>query len=462
MIIKLFKVTIAFLLLVVRPTLAQTGPGTQDFDLVLRNVNLIDGTGSEIQKNRDIFITNGKIVNISKARQNHTYANEIDASGQYLIPGLIDAHTHPSPTGFVQYGPENFPETFAQFIHFGVTTILVPGCSRCSYENMARMKKLGDDHLTPAPTVIHTSPHFTMKGSHPVKTFQTPEWVNGSSIYFINHTRQIDSLVDLAAQNHAIGIKVTLEDGPTRPWVPRMPQQFVNAIVARAEKNQLQVFAHVSDIAEVRMANKAGITNLLHFAGVDIDWINDRALLDSLRAKNINWVTTLMIYKSFLYPFHPEWLTRKVITDVFQEEELATLRGSDAMMHRSKAFVSDETISLQAFLKPMLDDLKILHDQKFNLVIGTDQGNPFVFPGLSMHEEMEMMSLAGIKPVDIIRMATHNAAVMLGISDHTGTLQVGKDADMILLENNPAENIQNTLRILAVFKHGIKQKRIAE
>ncbi|HYF67393.1 MAG TPA: amidohydrolase family protein [Ohtaekwangia sp.] len=460
MIKKSITLIITFLLLV-HVTSSQTKPVSGDFDLVIKNVNLIDGMGTEIKKNKDLFIKDGKIKNITDAKQ-VTYTNEIDASGKYLMPGLIDAHTHPSPTGFVRYGPENFPETFAQFVHFGVTTILVPGCSRCSYENMAVMKKLGDDHLIPAPRVIHTSPHFTMKGSHPVKTFQTPEWVNGSSIYFINNTRQIDSLVDLAAKNHSVGIKVTLEDGPTRPWVPRMPQELVNAIAARAEKNRLQVFAHVSDIHEVRMANKAGIKNLLHFVGVDIDWQNDQGLIDSLRLKKINWVTTLMIYKSFLYPFHPEWLNRKAITDVFDEEELATLRNSDAMMRRSKAFVSDETISIEQFLKPMLEDLKILHDQKFNLVIGTDQGNPFVFPGLSMHEEMEMMSLTGIKPLEIIRMATHNAAVMLGVSDHIGTIQIGKYADMILLEKNPAENIQNTLSIWAIFKHGVKQKRITE
>lgn len=70
------------------------------------------------------------------------------------------------------------------------------------------------------------------------------------------------------------------------------------------------------------------------------------------------------------------------------------------------------------------------------------------------------LQMGGIEPKDIIKMVTHNAAKMLGILDELGTLEVGKLADMVLLEKNPLVDIRNTLTIHSVFRQGNLQTRI--
>jgi imidazolonepropionase-like amidohydrolase len=82
-------------------------------------------------------------------------------------------------------------------------------------------------------------------------------------------------------------------------------------------------------------------------------------------------------------------------------------------------------------------ELKFLYENGINIALGTDIGQPYIFPGISLHEEMEMMEMLGFDPIDIIKMATHNAAKMLRVLDELGTIEKGKWADMILLDKNP-------------------------
>jgi imidazolonepropionase-like amidohydrolase len=85
------------------------------------------------------------------------------------------------------------------------------------------------------------------------------------------------------------------------------------------------------------------------------------------------------------------------------------------------------------------------------LLLGID--NPF-YPGFRMHTEMESFVLAGLSPLEVIRLATKEAAVELGAGDDLGTLEPGKLADIVLLDANPLEDIKNTQTIWRVIKGG--------
>ena len=67
-----------------------------------------------------------------------------------------------------------------------------------------------------------------------------------------------------------------------------------------------------------------------------------------------------------------------------------------------------------------------------------------LIPGASLHNELELLAEAGIRPLEVIEIATNNGAMALGIDDITGTIQSGKQADMIVLSANPIQNISNT------------------
>ena len=119
----------------------------------------------------------------------------------------------------------------------------------------------------------------------------------------------------------------------------------------------------------------------------------------------------------------------------------------------------DEIPTLLSMVRNQMNDLNALQKDNINVALGTDTGNDFILPGISLHEEMQIMELGGFEPLDIIKMATHNAAKMLKQLDSLGTIEEGKYADMILLDRNPLDSISNTLSINRVIKNGYIQKR---
>jgi imidazolonepropionase-like amidohydrolase len=97
---------------------------------------------------------------------------------------------------------------------------------------------------------------------------------------------------------------------------------------------------------------------------------------------------------------------------------------------------------------------KIMYDNGVQILSGTDIPNFGLVPGASLHNELELLVEAGIKPLEVIKIATNNGATALGIDDRVGTIQPEKQADMIILSANPIENISNTKEIEAVLVDG--------
>ncbi len=451
------KVPLMVLLVSILVTYSCKKAKVVEFDLVISNVNLIDGTGNTLQEDMNVFVKDSLIIKIDSVQLGNEVASKmIDGAGKYLIPGLIDGHAHPGAL------EENFPK----FIHYGVTGILVPGCGHCSDEHFAHMRKLSSDTIITSPRVYHTSQHFTMEGRHPVKTYGGDQWVHEKTVFLLEDTLQIEDYVKRVAQNPIQGIKVTIEDGPHPPFVPRIPQEFVTKIVKEAKKYDLEVFAHVDDMEEVRIAEKAGVQNIIHFIGVDVVWERDKEVIKSLGARNISWVTTLSIGKSFMYPLHPEWLDEPALTIAYDPKETKAQITPDRLQLANEVNDFIENVmgianpDVENTSIPQIADIKLLEQAGCNIVIGTDTYNAFVFPGYSMHEEMEMMEIGGYEPLKIITMATLNAAKMLHVENSLGSIEEGKIADMVLLDENPLETIRNTLKINKVFKNGIIQTRI--
>ena len=427
----------------------------EQYDLIISNVNLIDGTGNPIQQETNIYITGDKIAKIEAGKIN-AQNNVIDGTGKYVIPGLFDCHTH---TG-------DYKGDFPRFTHFGVTSILVTGGSKCSNEYFAEMSAMGQQDSLPAPRVFHTSQHFTMEGKHPVKTYSSKDWIDGQTVFLLKDTLQIESIVEQVAQYPIVGIKLTIEDGPFPPFVDRMPQNFVNKVVKEATKKGLEVFVHASDNIEFAMAQSAGVKNFLHYVMIDLDWERDADIIHGLAENHASIVTTLMLKKSWLYPLRPDWLHRLEQSKIYDREELAYLtdparKGKSFGILKARKFMTDENPpTLLSLISPQMEDLKVLNRDGINVTLGTDTGNDFILPGISLHEEMQLMELGGFTPMEIIKMGTHNAAKMLHQLEHLGTIEVAKYADMIILDRNPLDSIANTRAINTVIKNGRIQKRM--
>ncbi|MCL6266609.1 amidohydrolase family protein [Flagellimonas myxillae] len=436
--------------------LACNSTSTDQLDLIIFNVNLIDGTGKPAQT-VSIGIKNGEISAIEPSISSAS-ARTIDGSGKYLIPGLFDCHVH----------TKDFETDFPRLVHYGVTSIFIPGGGACTNRYYKAMRERGNQDTIPAPYVFHTSQHFSMEGRHPSKTYPSPDWKDGETIFYLRDTVQVEKLVNQVAKYPIQGIKLTIEDGPAPPFVERIPQEFINKVTKEASKYGMEVFAHVSDNKELEMAIHGGVQNLVHFTGVNIDQEDPHQmqLLEEFKQRDPYWVTTLMIDKSFLYPLHPEWFENKSMLPAYRYE---VKELTPELAERAKIYIAvlmEEygltESTLKAFMVPQVNDIQFLSEQGFNMVLGTDAGNDFNFAGYSLHEEMQLFELGGMEPLDILKMGTLNAAKMMNAQDSLGSVEIGKIANMVLLDKNPLESIRNTLEINTVIKKGVVQKRLSK
>ena len=97
---------------------------------------------------------------------------------------------------------------------------------------------------------------------------------------------------------------------------------------------------------------------------------------------------------------------------------------------------------------------KTLYDNGVTILSGTDIPNFDLVPGASLHHELEILVEAGISPLEVIKIATRNGAQALGIEEDVGTIESGKQADMVILSDNPINEISNTKKIEAVINNG--------
>ena len=98
--------------------------------------------------------------------------------------------------------------------------------------------------------------------------------------------------------------------------------------------------------------------------------------------------------------------------------------------------------------------VKTLHAAGVRILAGTDAPMPLVYPGFALHKELELLVEAGLSPADALRAATIWPAEFFGLSDSSGSIAVGKRADLLLLDANPLSRISHTQRIRAVVLDG--------
>jgi len=427
----------------------------QKADLAIVNVTVIDGTGAKASGGNTILVKDGRFLEVMDEAIIFSADSIIDGSGKYMIPGLFDNHVH--------IGREHrWPIVMEQFLHFGITSVLIPGVNN---QKFLAFKEGAMKGGLATPTFYHTSLMTTMEGKHPAKTYGAKNYIDGVNINYVKDESSIEPIITQAVKDQAIALKLMIEDGPQPPWVTRIPERYVALLAKKAHDEGLDFFAHISDMYEVRMAVKYDADALMHFMGVQIDWENDKDLLQQAADKGTSWVSTAMIGKSFFYMLNKQWLQNEHYS-VFTEEQKAYFSDEDGLMEaESRAvltglFGSDQ-VPANAVMGSMLQDLKKLYDMGMNIVVGTDLGGrPFIMPGYSFHEEMQLFELGGFSPEEIIQCATLNAAKMLHVDELYGSVERGKIADFILLDKDPSERIENTLSIHSVYKEGIVQKRI--
>jgi len=376
--------------------------------LVIEGSRIVDAGSNRIVDGQSVYISNGRITEIS-AGSSHPDWPRIQADGHYLLPGLIDVHTHlQSPvevrTGFqlpyfLKSTISNYAPQRRAYLESGVTTVRdLGGPALKSF----RMRTEIDRKEMLGPRLLTSGRLVTSRMGHPVSTIWSSEVSNTGAILATNEKTMIDGLDRNLAEGPPDVVKFI------HGTIGRAKEELSADLMARgirwAKDHGLTSVVHAETPAEFEDAIRAGATGVEH-----------AAYLDSLPP---SLLTLVSANRPFIDPTFGEYETSNVLQKVPQSERARKLKKSYGVVRE-------------------------LARSGARIVIGTDA--PLVAYGSGFHDEIAQFLCAGFTPSEILAMATSGNAAYIGKAAELGRIAAGFRADLILAKDNPLEN-PTTLR----------------
>ncbi|MCP4163986.1 MAG: amidohydrolase family protein [Deltaproteobacteria bacterium] len=384
-------------------------------DIVFKNVNVISMIDEQVLENKSVYISNGKIVSIGEFEDLTLSQNTlvINADDKFLLPGFSDMHVH-----------TYYEEEPALFLVNGVTTIR----NMWGLPEHLEYKEANSKKEILGPTLYTTGP--LIDGSNPI-------WPNS---FILDNPADVEQAIKKMKKDGYDFIKVY--DG--------LNSDVYNEIIRVAKKIDIPVVGHVPDIVGIEDAINSGQSSIEHFDGYSkfLSAVKSSKEVD-LTVKSMIWnCPTLKVLHNFGN------------LDALQSSKISELKYVSGDVKESWKGVSSFSMDFD-YIQELL---KTLNDKGAKIVSGTDVGNPYVIAGFSLHDEFQLMQESGLTPFQVLLTTTVNPAEMLGIEDHAGTIEAGKDADLVLLNKNPLIDIENTKTIEGVMTKGIwlTKKKIQE
>jgi imidazolonepropionase-like amidohydrolase len=417
---------------------------------VLTNATIIDGTGRPSQPNMTVVIENGHIAHIMSGKVvAHKGATQIDMTGKYLMPSIIDCHVHVgnlkgTTTSGDNYTPENVRRQLLQFQDFGIATLLSMGTEQPVGVSIRDSSKAG---LIPGATMYSAIYGFGVKGAMP------PEAMGFTHIYRPSTPEEATAMMDQLAALHPDVVKMWVDDfyGQYRQEQIMKPEIYT-AIIKEAHAHGIRSAAHLYHLSDAHRLADAGIDIMAHSIR---DAEIDDTLVMEMRQKKISYIPTLSLDEfAFAYEDDPVWLADPRFKASLEPGVYDMITSA---AYKDKITKSNVTPQEKMALPIALKNLLTLYRAGVLIALGTDAGaSPIRAQGFSEHMEMALMVRAGLTPLEAIRIATLNGARLLGIDADQGSLEEGKKADFIVLDKDPLTDIHNTLSISAVWKDGVK------
>jgi imidazolonepropionase-like amidohydrolase len=246
------------------------------------------------------------------------------------------------------------------------------------------------------------------------------------------------------------GIKAILESGFGEGMLfTRMDVALFRAVAAEARAQNLPLAVHTGDSRDVTDAVEAGASSIEH--GSWRDPIPD-AVLAKMARDGVYLDPTLGVGEAYSQYFAGK--ADALDTSLVQQTVPANvLKGTREFVLSGKGVDAGKAAIFAKALDQSRDNLVRAWKAGVPLVMGTDAGNPLVFPGPSMHRELQLWVRAGIPAAVALQAATGNGAALLGTAGRIGGIGKGMEADLLLVDGNPLQDIAATERIsLVVFK----------
>jgi len=440
------------------------GPPPRQFDsgTAIENVSVVDPAAGTVADARTVIVQGTRLAAVSAPDDLllGEGVERIDGGGGFLIPGLWDMHVH-------EFSPF-FEPALRVYIANGVTGVR----DMWGDLDMARDAR---DAISAGERV---GPRAIISGNI---TDGANAWFPGSVIADSPERARfvVDSLVDAGAG--FIKVYSALE------------ADVFAAIAEQATARGVDVAGHVPFSVPARDASDAGMRSMTHMFGVIEGCSSNDA---DVRAARAEWMAMRAAGDEFTNPFSDTGLYRTILDaaddDVCREllTHLATngtwltptlaILNNLAYLHRLREeddprlqympqaitagwqvpFPGTETDTpadietREAFLTRQLAVTGMAAAAGVGILAGTDTPNPFVYPGFSLHDELELLVRAGLSPRDALAAATTAPAEFLGATDSLGAVAEGKLADLVLLQANPLDAIGNTRGIVLVVANG--------
>jgi imidazolonepropionase-like amidohydrolase len=379
-------------------------------------------------------------------------ATQIDATGQFLIPGLADMHAHLFEHGRDEkgnirprYDRATLEQALRAFLDFGVTTIRDPGAeteAAVMIRNMVAKGALAGPDITTCGRILNSS-NFDPEPFQPV------------------HSEE-DIRREIRWQK-AAGVDCI-------KVYSSMPPDFARVAIDEAHKNGLPIIGHLQRTTWTEAA-RMGIDGVEHAAPWSSAYVAEpaRAAYDNSMFGRVYWLEhldekaidemvgelakhhvvvdpTLMAMVTKLYGDDPRWT---------ENPDLKFAPPLEVKSWKSFSFTSDWTPeqyrAAHAAWPKLLRLTKKLFDAGVPLVAGTDTPTPWIIPGASLHDELRLLHEAGIPNMDVLRIGTARGQ---GAGGGAQMIAPGAPANLVLLANNPLQEIANTRSIVMVIKRG--------
>ena len=434
-----------------RPTLT---PAVRQFVAIdtnvvaLTHVRVIDGTGAPARADQTVIVRDGRIAAVASAAATTVPdgAQVLDLTGKSVIPGLVMTHEHLFyPTGPGVYG--YLAESFIRLYLAGGVTSMRTGGNMNGYGELD-IKKAIDRGERAGPWLDASAPYLEGPGLGLMQVHELKDAAEAR--------RMVDFWNDMGASSLKAYMHITRAE--------------LAAAIDEGHKRGLKITGHLCSVT-YREAAELGIDNLEHGFFASTDFVADkkpdvcpgqgagqaalaavdpssaavRSLIQLLIQHHVALTSTLTVFETFVpgRPVPPG-------IDVLVPE----LR--DQFMQRYDA-TQRNTRSIYSTLFPRARQLEVdFFRAGGTLLVGTDPtGGGGVIPGYSNQRAIELLVESGLTPLEAIKVATLNGATFLRRADRVGSIAVGKQADLVVINGDPSTNIQDIRNVDLVFKQGI-------
>ncbi|HEX6534154.1 MAG TPA: amidohydrolase family protein [Gemmatimonadaceae bacterium] len=434
-----------------RPTLSRNVLQyvTVDTPLVaLVHVRVIDGTGAPARENQTLVVRDGRIAALGDARsiQVPVGARVLDLAGKSVIPGLVMMHEHLYyPTTRGHYA--NLAESFTRLYLAGGVTSMRTGGNVSGYGEIGIARAI-DRGEKPGPWIDATAPYLQGPG------------LGIGQMYELKDADDARRMVNFWADAGATSFKAYMN----------ITRAELRAAIEAAHARGLEVTGHLCSVT-YREAAALGIDDLEHGFFVATDFVPDKqadvcpgqakgiaavaaldtssasfdSLVADLVAHHVAVTSTLTVFETFT-PGQPMPPGLDVLDPTLQRQ-----------FEQFRATAQRDTSSIYAKLFATARAMEVKFARAGGLLIaGTDPtGAGGVIPGYSDQREVELLVGSGFTPLEAIEICTLNGARYLGRSDRIGSIAVGKQADLVVIDGNPAADISDIRRVELVFKEGV-------